>query len=317
MTQQVDRGAADRKAPSSASRAALLATVAVTALATASLVGCSVGTTAIESAAPADLGVQDLSAASSSADPSPTGFADAPAWPDDEPVPAVAPSGVAGSDPSPTAAQPTGSASPSLKTRSAASSRAASSRASASRASASRASASRVSAATRSAAASRSSAEVAAAPRTASAIPSPTGTGPALLYGPRTHNAAEAQVVRLVNLERAAAGCEPVTANPVLIRLARAHSLDMSGAAGFRHNGSDGRTPFQRMTAAGYDYSVAAENLAAGQPNAAAVMNAWRASPGHLANIQDCRFTEIGVGVVNRPGTPYVVYWTQEFGTSM
>jgi uncharacterized protein YkwD len=91
----------------------------------------------------------------------------------------------------------------------------------------------------------------------------------------------------------------------------------MSAAAGFRHNGSDGRTPFQRMVAAGYHYSVAAENIAAGQPNAAAVMAAWMASDGHALNILDCRFGEIGVGVVNKPGTPYVVYWTQEFATSM
>jgi uncharacterized protein YkwD len=71
------------------------------------------------------------------------------------------------------------------------------------------------------------------------------------------------------------------------------------------------------MTAAGFVYSLAAENIAAGQSTAAAVMAAWMASPGHQANIVDCRFTEIGVGLVNRPGTPYGVYWTQEFGAPM
>jgi len=143
------------------------------------------------------------------------------------------------------------------------------------------------------------------------AVPAP------LMLGPGTESVAEAEVVRLVNVKRADAGCEPVTVDPILVELARAHSLDMAGAAGFQHNGADGRTPFQRMTAADYQYSVAAENIAAGQPNAAAVMSAWMASPAHEVNIQDCRFTEIGVGVVNRPGTPYVVYWTQEFGTPM
>jgi uncharacterized protein YkwD len=145
---------------------------------------------------------------------------------------------------------------------------------------------------------------------------SPGGAAP-LLLGPGTEALAESEVVRLVNVERQSAGCAPVTVNATLVELARAHSQDMAGAAGFRHNGSDGRTPFQRMMAAGYDYSVAAENIAAGQPNASSVMDAWLASPGHQANILDCRFTQLGVGVVNRPGSEYVVYWTQDFGTPM
>jgi uncharacterized protein YkwD len=145
----------------------------------------------------------------------------------------------------------------------------------------------------------------------------PNVTGAPLLLGPVTESVAEAEAVRLVNVERANSGCPAVVTDPTLVRLARGHSQDMAGAAGFKHNGSDGRTPFQRMTAVGYDYSVAAENIAAGQPNAAAVMAAWMASPGHRANILDCRFTQIGVGVVNVPGTPYVVYWTQEFGAPM
>jgi uncharacterized protein YkwD len=154
------------------------------------------------------------------------------------------------------------------------------------------------------------------------ALGAESGSSPApsvapLLLGPATETVSEAEVVRLVNVQRVAAGCKPVVVDPTLVRLARAHSDDMAGRAGFRHNGSDGRTPFQRMTAAGYDYSVAAENIAAGQPNAASVMTEWLASPGHRANIVDCRFSEIGVGVVNRPGTTYVVYWTQEFGTPM
>jgi uncharacterized protein YkwD len=156
------------------------------------------------------------------------------------------------------------------------------------------------------------------APRTPSASPTAVpGTGPALLFGAPTEGVAEAEVVRLVNVARQSAGCAPVTVNGTLVQLARAHSQDMAGPAGFRHNASDGLTPFQRMNAAGYDYSVAAENIAAGQPNAGAVMAAWLASPGHRANIVDCRLTQIGVGVVNRPGSQYVVYWTQEFGTPM
>ncbi|HEY6793655.1 MAG TPA: CAP domain-containing protein [Kineosporiaceae bacterium] len=185
-----------------------------------------------------------------------------------------------------------------------------------SRAAAARRSASAAGAATRSSTSARS-AMLAAGRTSANPSPSPTGTGPVLLLSPPTESVAEAEVVRLVNARREAAGCNAVAVDGRLVELARAHSQDMSGAAGFRHNGSDGRTPFQRMMAAGYQYSLAAENIAAGQTTAAAAMAAWSATSAYQANIVDCRFTEIGVGMVVRPGTPYVVYWTQEFGTPM
>ena len=41
-------------------------------------------------------------------------------------------------------------------------------------------------------------------------------------------------------------------------------------------------------------------------------MDAWMNSPGHRANILNCRYRHLGVGVVYDGRTPY---WTQEFGT--
>lgn len=143
-------------------------------------------------------------------------------------------------------------------------------------------------------------------------------TNAALLrLGPPTPSAAEAEVVRLVNLERTAEGCPALTVSPVLVQVARAHSQEMSQPGGFRHNSPDGRTPFQRLKAAGYQYSIATENIAAGQPNAAAVVAAWTSDGESKANMLDCRLTQIGVGVVNRPGSQYVTYWTQNLATPM
>jgi uncharacterized protein YkwD len=105
--------------------------------------------------------------------------------------------------------------------------------------------------------------------------------------------------------------------SPLLVQVARAHSDEMSAPGGFRHNSLNGMTPFQRLTAAGYHYSIATENIAAGQPNASAVMAAWTASEDTKSNMLDCRFTEIGVGVVNKPGSQYVTYWTQNLATPM
>jgi uncharacterized protein YkwD len=149
---------------------------------------------------------------------------------------------------------------------------------------------------------------VAAADSTAAAL---------LTFGPGAPAAAEAEVIRLVNDERAAAGCSPLTVSPLLVQVARAHSQAMAVSGAFRHNSPDGRTPFQRLTAAGYRYSIATENIAAGQPNASAVMSAWKASDEHMTNMLDCRLTQIGVGVVNRPGSQYGTYWTQDIATPM
>ena len=55
------------------------------------------------------------------------------------------------------------------------------------------------------------------------------------------------------------------------------------------------------------------ENIAAGYPTPAAVMDAWMNSAGHRANILNCAFAEIGVG--HATGGPFGAYWTQDFGT--
>ena len=67
------------------------------------------------------------------------------------------------------------------------------------------------------------------------------------------------------------------------------------------------------LLAAGYRYRKVAENIAAGQRDAAEVVRGWMNSPGHRANILDAELTQIGVGLVS--GGPYGTTWTQVFGT--
>ena len=124
----------------------------------------------------------------------------------------------------------------------------------------------------------------------------------------------EAEVLRLVNVERASAGCSALQSNPVLVGVAREHSTDMGQHGYFAHNSQDGRSPFDRMRAAGYSGGLMGENIAAGQPTPAAVMDAWMHSEGHRANILNCGFHVIGIGVANVAGSPYRIYWTQDFG---
>ncbi|MFI8522025.1 CAP domain-containing protein [Streptomyces sp. NPDC085481] len=122
--------------------------------------------------------------------------------------------------------------------------------------------------------------------------------------------AAEAEVVRLVNVERAKVGCTPVSSDARLASLAGAFSADMAARGFFDHTDPSGATPWDRATQAGIT-SLGAENIARGQVDAAAVMKSWMESDGHRANILNCTYTTLGVGVHFADGGPW---WTQDFG---
>lgn len=126
-----------------------------------------------------------------------------------------------------------------------------------------------------------------------------------------TPDGIEAQVLALVNKERAAAGCGPVTANAKLTKAADDYSDVMAASGVMSHTGPDGSTMTSRVEAAGYAWSTLGENIARGQADAEAVMDAWMNSPGHRANILNCSFDELGVGVHMGDGGPW---WTQNFG---
>ncbi|GAA4300178.1 hypothetical protein GCM10023178_05100 [Actinomadura luteofluorescens] len=120
------------------------------------------------------------------------------------------------------------------------------------------------------------------------------------------------QVVSLTNAERAKNGCGALTVDSQLQAAAQGHSDDMVARNFFDHTNPSGKNPGDRITAAGYRWSTYGENIAYGQRTPAAVMSAWMNSSGHRANILNCRFKNIGVGVTLKSGTPY---WTQNFGT--
>ncbi len=123
-------------------------------------------------------------------------------------------------------------------------------------------------------------------------------------------NASEAAVVTLTNKERAKAGCPALRADNRLVLSARRHSADMAANNYFSHTSRNGASPWARMEKAGYP-SPGAENIAKGYPTAAAVMKGWMNSPGHRANILNCKLRAIGVGMAGGNGGPL---WTQNFG---
>lgn len=152
------------------------------------------------------------------------------------------------------------------------------------------------------------------APRTHSPAPSHTAAGhgptPAPTQSASEAADAEARVLRLVNDARSQAGCHPLDADPALAGLAGDYSAQMAREGFFAHTTPDGLSPWDRARDAGIT-DLGGENIARGQQDAQAVMDAWMHSPGHRANILNCDFTELGVGVHFGPGGPW---WTQDFG---
>ncbi|GIJ38099.1 CAP domain-containing protein [Micromonospora andamanensis] len=118
-----------------------------------------------------------------------------------------------------------------------------------------------------------------------------------------------AEVVALVNAERAKAGCDALSIDDKLMTAAQRHSQDQADHRNMSHTGSDGSDPGERIDRVNYSWRTYGENVAWNQRTPAAVMDAWMNSDGHRANILNCSFTEIGVGVANSNGP----YWTQVF----
>jgi uncharacterized protein YkwD len=156
------------------------------------------------------------------------------------------------------------------------------------------------------------------------ALPPPTGPDCTdAAHWPAAWTALEDEVLVLVNQRRAAgATCGGVSKPPVpalvmdakLRQAARCHSLDMAQHNYFSHDSQDGRSPWDRIRDAGYTGFGNAENIAAGQGTAAAVMSSWMTSTGHCNNIMSGNANEIGIGYALDTSSDLDRYWTQDFG---
>ncbi len=107
----------------------------------------------------------------------------------------------------------------------------------------------------------------------------------------------------------------PLTSSPALIRVANAHALDISQRGELSHEGFDGSQPADRATRAGYRWTAIAENVAAGQTTAAAVVETWLQSPGHCANLMDPRYSQSGAAVALNEDDDKVIYWVQVYAS--
>lgn len=108
----------------------------------------------------------------------------------------------------------------------------------------------------------------------------------------------EAQMLDLVNDERAKVGLASLAADPELAEVARLHSADMLARGYFAHETPEGLSPFDRIRAAGITYRTAGENLAVA-PTLSMAHTGLMNSPGHRANILRPEFGRLGIGILD------------------
>jgi uncharacterized protein YkwD len=129
------------------------------------------------------------------------------------------------------------------------------------------------------------------------------------------------EIMKLINQARASGrycgstyydAASPLRWNDQLFNAAAAHSTDMANKNYFSHTSQDGRTFGQRVTAAGYAWRTAGENIAAGQSGIQPVMDGWLQSPGHCANIMNNAYVEVGVSCAYQAASTYKRYWTMD-----
>lgn len=141
------------------------------------------------------------------------------------------------------------------------------------------------------------------------------GGGDQPACSPSGNSSYEAEVINLINQERANEGLPALSSQSQLTSAARTHSDDMACNNFFSHTSPTTGSPFDRIVAAGYSYSAAGENIAAGYGSPSALVDGWMNSSGHRANILSASFTQIGVGYAYWAESDYGAYWTAVFAS--
>ena len=125
-----------------------------------------------------------------------------------------------------------------------------------------------------------------------------------------------AAVVCLINQQRTSRQLPPLHASKLLDRSAQGWTDAMVSSNVFSH----GTNFAGRITAAGYVWRTAGENIATGFQTPRGVVNAWMGSTGHCQNILNPTYGNVGTGVSSRTVRGWATgsgTWTQDFALSM
>jgi uncharacterized protein YkwD len=122
------------------------------------------------------------------------------------------------------------------------------------------------------------------------------------------------QAQQMINTYRAQQGLRPLRLNPQLIQAAAEHSTDLSRNDRISHFGSDGSDTLERVKRAGYQARLTAENVGTGQLSLEEVLDGWKNSRDHNANLLLSDAEEMGIAMVHAPDTKFKTFWTMVVG---
>jgi hypothetical protein len=120
--------------------------------------------------------------------------------------------------------------------------------------------------------------------------------------------------VRLISEYRTSRGLKPLTIDDKLMKIASDHAQRMASMDRMAHVLPGEGSFQQRIAAGGFQASMAAENVAAGQDSLQEVFDAWRKSPGHNANMLLDSVSRMGIALAIQPGGRYHTYWALVLG---
>jgi Uncharacterized protein with SCP/PR1 domains len=109
-----------------------------------------------------------------------------------------------------------------------------------------------------------------------------------------THEAYEAEVIRLINIERTSRGLSALQSSEQISTIADLRARESSEL--FSHTRPSGSICATALTENGLDYLAFGENLAYGYKNPTDLVAGWMNSPSHMQNILSNDFAYTGVG---------------------
>ncbi len=141
------------------------------------------------------------------------------------------------------------------------------------------------------------------------------GSGGASGCSAQENAAAAGEILGYVNTARTDNGLSFLEMSSKLSSAALVHSRDMACAGFVDHDGSDGSTWYDRVTAQGYANSASArENIYVGDPafggSPQGAYNWWMNSQVHRNNILNPDVSQVGIAYVYLKGSPYGGYYT-------
>ena len=116
-----------------------------------------------------------------------------------------------------------------------------------------------------------------------------------------TTNSSPAYLLEKTNENRASASKAALSLDSQLNAAAQSKAEDMVNKDYWAHDSPDGKTPWTFITASGYPYKTAGENLAYGFKDASGVISGWMNSTEHRDNILNPDYKDVGFGIASSP----------------